>query len=194
RVLSRLFRRLVLDLLLKAHGEGRLRFSGERATLAEEKAFAAFLSPLRRSEWVVYAKRPLAGPGAVLAYLSRYTHRVAISNRRLIAADASTVTFKYKDYRVDGAERFKTMTLATDEFIRRFLMHVLPKGFHRIRQHLCEIKCLSSECTFAPLFIPLFIKTAKFTLANLMAGVTCALHNGVFWRIAANLLSPNLCN
>jgi hypothetical protein len=135
RVLSRLFRRLVLDLLLKAHGEGRLRFSGEHAALAEEKAFAAFLGPLKRSEWVVYAKRPLAGPKAVLAYLSRYTHRVAISNRRLIAADASTVTFKYKDYRVDGAERFKTMTLATVEFIRRFLMHVLPKGFHRIRHY-----------------------------------------------------------
>lgn len=135
RVLSRLFRRLVLDLLFKAHGEGRLRFSGEHAALAEEKAFAAFLSPLKRSEWVVYAKRPLAGPEAVLAYLSRYTHRVAISNRRLVAADASTVTFKYKDYRVDGAERFKTMTLATGEFIRRFLMHVLPKGFHRIRHY-----------------------------------------------------------
>ncbi len=135
RVLSRLFRRLVLDLLLKAHGEGRLKFSGEHAALADEKTFAAFLGPLKRSEWVVYAKRPLAGPQAVLAYLSRYTHRVAISNRRLIAADASTVTFKYKDYRVDGAERFKTMTLATDEFIRRFLMHVLPKGFHRIRHY-----------------------------------------------------------
>jgi hypothetical protein len=135
RVLSRLFRRLVLDLLLEAHSKGRLKFSGEHAARADEKTFAAFLRPLKRSEWVVYAKRPLAGPEAVLAYLSRYTHRVAISNRRLIAADASTVTFKYKDYRVAGAERFKTMTLATGEFIRRFLMHVLPKGFHRIRHY-----------------------------------------------------------
>jgi hypothetical protein len=135
RVLSRLFRRLVLDLLLEAHGEDRLKFFGEHAALACGQAFAAFLAPLRRSEWVVYAKKPFAGPEAVLAYLSRYTHRVAISNRRLIAADARTVTFKYKDYRVDGAERFKTMTLATGEFIRRFLMHVLPKGFHRIRHY-----------------------------------------------------------
>jgi hypothetical protein len=135
RVLSRLFRRLVLAMLLEAHGEGQLKFSGEHAALAGQQAFAAFIRPLKRLEWVVYAKRPFAGPEAVLAYLSRYTHRVAISNRRLIAADASTVTFKYKDYRVDGAARFKTVTLATGEFIRRFLMHVLPKGFHRIRHY-----------------------------------------------------------
>ena len=135
RVLSRLFRRLVLAMLLEACGEGRLRFFAEHAALAERQAFAAFLRPLNRSEWVVYAKRPFAGPEAVLAYLSRYTHRVAISNSRLIAADASTVTFKVKDYRLDGAARFKTMTLATGEFIRRFLMHVLPKSFHRIRHY-----------------------------------------------------------
>jgi hypothetical protein len=122
-------------MLLEAYGEGRLRFFAEHAALAERQAFAAFLRPLNRSEWVVYAKRPFAGPEAVLAYLSRYTHRVAISNSRLIAADASTVTFKVKDYRLDGAARFKTMTLATGEFIRRFLMHVLPKGFHRIRHY-----------------------------------------------------------
>jgi hypothetical protein len=135
RVLSRLFRRLVLAMLLDAYEEGRLRFFAEHAELAERQAFAAFLRPLKHSEWVVYAKRPFAGPEAVLAYLSRYTHRVAISNSRLIAADASTVTFKVKDYRLDGAARFKTMTLATGEFIRRFLMHVLPKGFHRIRHY-----------------------------------------------------------
>jgi Putative transposase len=104
------------------------------------------------------------------------------------------VTFTFKDYRIEGPGRYKTMTLAAEEFIRRFLIHVLPKGFHRIRQNFYEIKCLSSQCTFAPPFIPLFLKTAKFTLANPSAGVTCALHNGVFWRIAANLLSPNLCN
>jgi Putative transposase/Transposase zinc-binding domain len=135
RVLSRLFRRLVLGLLFEAHGEGRLKFSGAHATLACRQAFATFLAPLKRSEWVVYAKKPFAGPEAVLAYLSRYTHRVAISNRRLVAADESGVTFKYKDYRFEGPERYKTMTLAPGEFIRRFLMHVLPKGFHRIRHY-----------------------------------------------------------
>jgi len=133
RVLSRLFRRLVLQMLIVAHETGRLQFSGAHAALADTNAFAAFLLPLRRSEWVVYSKKPFGGPEAVLAYLARYTHRVAISNHRLIAADAVGVTFKYKDYRIEGRERYKLMTLATDEFIRRFLMHVLPKGFHRIR-------------------------------------------------------------
>ena len=135
RVLSRLFRRLVLEMLRAAHADGKLVFFGQHAALVGADAFTAFLAPLKRAEWVVYAKKPFGGPEAVLAYLSRYTHRVAISNRRLVAADASTVTFKYKDYRVDGPERFKTMTLATGEFIRRFLAHVLPKGFHRIRHY-----------------------------------------------------------
>ena len=90
-------------------------------------AFAAYLEPLRKAEWVVYAKEPFGGPEAVLAYLSRYTHRVAISNHRLVEADQSGVTFRYKDYRIDGPGRYKTMTLPTHEFIRRFLMHVLPK-------------------------------------------------------------------
>src|SRR6202047_2585714 len=127
RVLSRLFRRLVLQMLIAAHEVGRLQFFGANATLADTNAFAAFLVPLRRSEWVVYSKKPFGGPDAVLAYLARYTHRVAISNRRLIAADATDITFKYKDYRIQGPGRYKLMTLATDEFIRRFLMHVLPK-------------------------------------------------------------------
>jgi len=135
RVLSRLFRRLVLQMLIAAHEAGQLQFFGAHAALADTNAFAAFLVPLRRSEWVVYSKKPFAGPEAVLAYLARYTHRVAISNRRLITADAMGVTFKYKDYRIEGPERYKLMTLATDEFIRRFLMHVLPKGFHRIRHY-----------------------------------------------------------
>ena len=135
RVLSRLFRRLVIERLRAAHAAAKLAFFGQHATLACTDAFAAFLAPLKRSEWVVYAKKPFGGPEAVLAYLSRYTHRVAISNRRLVTADANTVIFKYKDYRVDGPERFKTMTLATGEFIRRFLSHVLPKGFHRIRHY-----------------------------------------------------------
>jgi hypothetical protein len=135
RVLSRLFRRLFLGLLAAAHAEGRLQFFGTLGRLADQRTFAAFIKQQRRAEWVTYAKAPFAGPKAVLAYLSRYTHRVAISNRRLIRADKDGVTFTYKDYRVDGPGRFKTMTLATHEFIRRFLMHVLPKGFHRIRHY-----------------------------------------------------------
>ena len=135
RVLSRLFRRLFLTGLNAAHQAGRLRFFGERACLADPDAFAAHLAPLRRSEWVVYAKAPFGGPEAVLAYLSRDTHRVAIANSRLVAADANTVTFRWKDYRAKGRGRQKVMRLATGEFIRRFLLHVLPRGFHRIRHY-----------------------------------------------------------
>ena len=135
RVLSRLFRRLFLEKLMAAHEAGRLRFFGDHIHLAERDAFATYLSPLRKTEWVVYAKRPFGGPEAVLAYLSRYTHRVAISNNRLIASDNNGVTFKWKDYRANGRERQKIMTLGTFEFIRRFLIHVLPSGFHRIRHY-----------------------------------------------------------
>jgi Putative transposase len=134
-VLSRLFRRLMLEKLAGAHKAGKLTFFGAHAHLADTKAFAAFLAPLKRTRWFVYSKRPFAGPKAVLAYLARYTHRVAISNSRLIAADATSVTFKVKDYRVEGPGRYTTMTLGTHEFIRRFLIHVLPKGFHRIRHY-----------------------------------------------------------
>jgi hypothetical protein len=134
-VLSKLFRRLMLEKLAAAHKAGKLRFFGEHAHLADGKAFATFLAPLKTMRWFVYSKRPFAGPKAVLAYLSRYTHRVALSNRRLIAADANSVTFKAKDYRIEGPGRYTTMTLATGEFIRRFLLHVLPKGFHRIRHY-----------------------------------------------------------
>jgi hypothetical protein len=135
RVLSRLFRRLFLTMLLAAHKAGRLQFFGEHIPLTSIPAFAAYLAPLRKTEWVVYAKRPFGGPQAVLAYLSRYTHRVAIANSRLIAFDDAGVTFKWKDYRAEGRERAKVMTLATGEFIRRFLIHVLPCGFHRIRHY-----------------------------------------------------------
>jgi hypothetical protein len=135
RVLSKLFRRVFLDRLVAAHEAGRLAFFGDHSALSGADAFAAYLAPLRRTKWFVYAKRPFAGPAAVLAYLSRYTHRVAISNRRLIAADSHGVTFTYKDYRVDGSGRYKTMMLGPHEFIRRFLIHVLPKGFHRIRHY-----------------------------------------------------------
>jgi hypothetical protein len=133
RVLSRLFRRLFLEKLSAAHKQ--LQFFGKHAPLAKAQAFATYLAPLCRAEWVVYAKRPFGGPQAVLAYLSRYTHRVAISNSRLIAFDSNGVTFKWKDYRAKGRERTKLMTLASDEFIRRFLSHVLPLGFHRIRYY-----------------------------------------------------------
>jgi hypothetical protein len=135
RVLSKLFRRLMIQKLIAAHAAGRLTFHGAHAALVNTKKFTAYLAPLKRTRWYVHAKRPLAGPEAVLAYLSRYTHRVAISNRRLIAADAKTVTFKVKDYRIEGPDRYKTMTLEAYEFIRRFLIHVLPKGLHRIRHY-----------------------------------------------------------
>ena len=135
RVLSRLFRRLFLERLLAAHQTNRLKFFGDHSALADTQAFAAYLAPLRRTEWVVYAKRPFGGPQAVLAYLSRYTHRVAIANSRLIACDRNGVTFRWKDYRAEGRDRQKVMTLATGEFIRRFLIHVLPHGFHRIRHY-----------------------------------------------------------
>jgi hypothetical protein len=135
RVLSRLFRRLFLEGLAALHETGRLTFFGDLAPLSDQRAFDAALAPLRRSEWVVFAKRPFAGPQAVLAYLSRYTHRVAISNSRLIALDEAGVTFKWKDYRIKGRDRFRTMTLDAAEFIRRFLLHVLPSGFHRIRHY-----------------------------------------------------------
>ena len=118
-----------------AHRAGRLQFFGEYAELADARAFAAWLAPLRAVEWVVYAKRPFAGPAAVLAYLSRYTHRVAIANSRLLAMDERGVTFRWKDYRAKGSTRHKTMTLDPDEFMRRFLLHVLPGGFHRIRHY-----------------------------------------------------------
>ena len=133
RVLSRLFRRLFLEKLDAAHRAGQLQFFSEHFALNATPAFVGFIKPLRHIEWVVYAKRLFAGPEAVRAYLSRCTHRVAIANSRLIAYDERGVTFKWKDYRVPARQRQKTMTLATDEFIRRFLLHVHPRGFHRIR-------------------------------------------------------------
>jgi hypothetical protein len=135
RVLSRLFRRLFLDGLTELHRAGQLAFFGDLAGLSEAKAFATWLAPFRKSEWVVYAKPPFGGPEAVLAYLSRYTHRVAISNARLVSADTQTVAFRWKDYRIKSGDRQKVMRLATPEFIRRFLIHVLPDGFHRIRHY-----------------------------------------------------------
>ena len=135
RVLSRLFRRRFLEELQNLHRDGQLKFFGDHVDLADAEAFADWLMPLRQCEWVVYAKRPFAGPEQVLAYLSRYTHRVAISNSRLVAADDRGVTFRWKDYREHGRTRYKTMTLATAEFMRRFLLHVLPSGFHRIRHY-----------------------------------------------------------
>jgi hypothetical protein len=135
RVLSRLFRRLFLEGLAALNQAGRLAFFGDLAPLADKRVFDAALAPLRRSEWIVFAKRPFAGPQAVLAYLARYTHRVAISNSRLITLDDKGITFNWKDYRIKGRDRLKTMTLDAAEFIRRFLLHVLPSGFHRIRHY-----------------------------------------------------------
>ena len=135
RVLSRLFRRRFLEELQRLHGANQLRFFGEHADLTDASAFKRWMAPLRQCEWVVYAKRPFAGPKAVLAYLSRYTHRVAISNSRLLAMDERGVTFRWKDYRAKGKTRYKAMTLSPQEFMRRFLLHVLPGGFHRIRHY-----------------------------------------------------------
>jgi hypothetical protein len=135
RVLGKLFRRLFLTRLIELHDAGKLAFFGSMAQLTERDAFLQHLGPARKMRWVVYTKPPFAGPQAVLAYLSRYTHRVAISNRRLLAFDERGVTFSYKDYRRDEADRQRVMTLATDEFIRRFLLHILPRGFHRIRHY-----------------------------------------------------------
>jgi hypothetical protein len=134
KVLARLFRGKFLAMLIDAHAAGRLKFFNTHAGLADKRTFRKFLAPQRRIKWVVYCKEPFAGPEQVLRYLSRYTHRVAISNRRLVAADGG-VSFRWKDYRIEGPGRWKTMTLAPHEFIRRFLMHALPKGFHRIRHY-----------------------------------------------------------
>ena len=153
KVLSRLFRRLFLEGLAKLHKQGKLAFFGSLSKLADPDAFATYLAPLRKINWVVYAKQPFGGPEAVLAYLSRYTHRIAISNHRLISADANSVAFRWKDYRIKSGDRMKTMRLTTDEFIRRFLIHVLPSGFHRIRHtgflangirrdRIAKIRCL----------------------------------------------------
>jgi Putative transposase/Transposase zinc-binding domain len=134
-VLSALFRARVLAMLAEAHKAGRLKFFGAQVTLIEHKAFRRWLAPLRKIRWVVDSRPPVAGPEQVLRYLARYTHRVAISNRRLMAFDDGGVAFRWKDYRIDGLDRWRTMTLAPFEFIRRFLMHVLPKGFHRVRHY-----------------------------------------------------------
>jgi Putative transposase/Transposase zinc-binding domain len=134
-VLARLFRGKMLAMLIHAHDAGELKFFNTHAGLADTTVFQRFIAPLRRTKWVVYCKAPFAGPEQVLRYLSRYTHRVAISNRRLVAADSEAIAFRWKDYRLTGANRWKTMRLHPHEFIRRFLLHVLPKGFHRIRHY-----------------------------------------------------------
>ena len=132
-LLARLFSGRMLAMLTDAHDAGQLKFFNAQAGLADKTTFKRFIAPLRRIKWVVYCKAPFAGPKQVLRYLSRYTHRVAISNRRLVAADDAGVAFRWKDYRIDGPDRWKTMRLHPHEFIRRFLLHVLPRGFHRIR-------------------------------------------------------------
>jgi hypothetical protein len=134
-VLGKLFRRLFLTKLLELHAAGRLQFFGTHSGLTDPRTFNRHLAQVRRKTWVVYAKPPFSGPEAVLAYLSRYTHRVAISNSRLISFDEAGVAFRYKDYRRSGGERYRVMTLHADEFVRRFLLHVLPTGFHRIRHY-----------------------------------------------------------
>ena len=145
RALSKLFRRLMLEKLAAAHASGRLNFYGTHAHLADAAAFKRFIRPVRRRKWFVYAKRPFAGPKAVLAYLSRYTHRVAISNRRLVQVDANSVSFRAKDYRANPDRRWRTMALHPHEFIRRILIHVLPKGLHRIRHYGLFASAMKAE-------------------------------------------------
>ena len=135
KVLARLFRGKMLAMLTDAHRAGELQFFNTHSGLADKRRFKRFIGPLRHIKWVVYCKAPFAGPRQVLRYLSRYTHRVAISNRRLVAADDGGIAFRWKDYRANGQSRWKTMRLQPHEFIRRFLVHVLPKGFHRIRHY-----------------------------------------------------------
>jgi len=146
RVLSRLFRRLFLTGLTEAHATDRLAFFGDLNGLRDRTVFAAHLAPLRKTNWFVYAKPPFAGPEVVLAYLARYTHRVAISNSRLVGHDKRGVTFRYKDYGHNGQARYRTMTLAPDEFIRRFLLHNLPKG---------SIASATTGCSPAPAARPI---------------------------------------
>jgi Putative transposase/Transposase zinc-binding domain len=146
-VLTRMFRGKMLSMLKTVHAEGRLEFFGPHAELADKAAFKAYLKPLYDTNWHVYAKRPFAGPEQVLAYLARYTHRVAISNKRLVGIDEKGVAFTFKDYRIEGPGRYKTMTLAPGEFIRRFLLHVLPKGFHRIRHYGLFAACRTKAAT-----------------------------------------------
>jgi predicted RNA-binding Zn-ribbon protein involved in translation (DUF1610 family) len=135
RVLSRLYRRLFLEKLTQAYQLNQLQFFAEQQAIKEEKHFMDWIKSLSQIEWVVYAKRPFAGPAMVLAYLSRYTHRIAIANSRLLSMDEKGITFKWKDYRLKGAKRYQAMRLTADEFIRRFLLHVLPSGFHRLRHY-----------------------------------------------------------
>ena len=146
RVLGALFRRMFLTRLLELHDAGRLVFFSKMAGLSDRRTFLRHLAPVRKKRWVVYAKPPFAGPEAVLAYLSRYTHRVAISNSRLIAFDGTGVTFRYKDYRRSGADRQQLMTIAAEEFIRRFLLHTLPCGFHRIRHYGLLASSARKDC------------------------------------------------
>ncbi len=155
RVLSRLFRRLFLERLSAAYQAGRLEFFADQAALTEPAVFKAHLAALRKVEWVVYAKPPFGGPDAVLAYPSRYTHRIAIANSRLVAFDGQRVTFKWKDYRAKSAARYKLMTLDANEFVRRFLIHVLPDGFHRIR-HYGLVANANRAANIAPAASPSF--------------------------------------
>ena len=160
RVLSRLFRRLFIEGLLALHRAGKLAFFGDLVGLPDTDHFAAYLAPLRKKERVVYAKPPFGGPKAALAYLSRYTHRVAISNSRLISADANTVAFQWKDYRVKSGDQRSVMRRSTSEFIRRFLIHVLPDRFHRIR-HYSLIASARRKANIAKVCVLLGAQTHK---------------------------------
>ena len=167
RVLSRLFRRLFLELLMKAYQKKQLHFYHQLKLIESCQAFSHWLKPLGQKEWVVYAKRPFAGPKAVLAYLSRYTHRVAIANSRLVSLGNNKVTFKWKDYRHKEGYQQKNMTLSVDEFIQRFLIHILPKQFHRIR-HIGLFANASRKNNLAQIR-QLLVEQEELTLSEVMA-------------------------
>ena len=174
RVLSRLFRRLFIEGLLALHRAAELSFFGDLAGLAGVDDFTTWLAPFHKIEWVVYAKPPFGGSEAVLSYLSRYTHRVAISNARLVSADAKTVAFRWKDYRIKRGDRQKVMQLATPEFIRRFLIHVLPDRFHRIR-HYGLLASSTRKANITKVRALLCIQTAEHTAAPMSEPETAQL-------------------
>ncbi len=194
RVLSRLFRRLFLDALRAAFEAGKLGFFGDLAGLSRSAAFNNRLRALRRVEWVVYAKRPFGGPAQVLAYLGRYTHRVAIANSRLVEMTDTDVAFRWKDYRHDG--KAKVMTLAAQEFIRRFLLHTLPDGFHRIRHfgflangHRAAKLALCRKLLDAPVSIP--ANTSADSMAGPPAWSRCPCCGGAFVVVSILSATPS---
>jgi hypothetical protein len=194
RVLSRLFRGKFLAGLHTAADGGQLAFHGKLAALAAPGAFAAWLRPLYGQEWVVYAKPPVGGPAQVLKYLARYTHRVALSNARLLSLEAGQVSFRYKDYADDRQQ--KTLTLAADEFLRRFLQHVLPRGFVKVRHYgllanrYREAKL--RQCRRLLLVVVVAAVLGDGAAAGGSEARRCPACGGTVWRVVARVPRPSV--